>query len=309
MNSSNTYVLPVFPTGTGLGNRLFHWCDAKIYSYLTKSNFIAPLWCRPSLGKYIRGLRKGRIERTSLLEYRGAFRRLPQDFSYLNGIRRTLLSERICLSRSKLSSICHSPRSRLILFDKSSYHFNDYHAYRQRLKDDLISSIKPELVNSSLKSDHSYIGIHIRMGDGFKPPEPGANGFVRTGWLQQTPISWFQETLQLVRDVTGVNYKAYVISDGSNEQLKSLLAEDNVYRFESRNPVTDLLSLSNASVILGSGSSSFSAFAAFLGSAHSITAPGHPFSNRGLHSSNCQIITSLNPREDNAKLQLMQLSF
>lgn len=152
-----------------------------------------------------------------------------------------------------------------------------------------------------------YIGIHARLGDGFKPAEPGSDGFIRTGWLQQTPIQWFKESLHLVRETTGLKIPAYAFSDGSPEQLQPLMEEDKTFLFQSGNPVVDLLALSRSWLILGSGSSSFSAFGTFLGSSHAFTAPGHPFTKRGMISDSVQITESLNPRDSRSKDLVMRL--
>lgn len=293
-------MLPVFPVGTGLGNRLFHWCDSKIYSYQTGCNFISPRWCRVSLGKHLRALAKGRLISEPLIEYANVFRRLPGDVSYQRGAAHSLLLTKISLSKYPAILANPIPPDTVICFDKSDYTFEGYDQHRCSLSKHLFCSLRLDLRAKILSPGEPFIGIHVRIGDGFKPPEREADGFIRTGWLQQTPIQWFKETLRLVRSVTGFNYPAYIFSDGHTAVLQPLLKEGNVFVFKSKNAVIDLFSLSRAWLILGSGSSSFSAFAAFLGSAHSFTAPGHPFTNMGLLSSKHQILGSLNPREEGA---------
>lgn len=294
---SRSFALPLFPNGTGLGNRLFHWCDAKIYCYEAACQFITPLWCRLSLGKHLRSLAKGQFTASPLFEYTNVFRKLPGDVSYQKGFAHYLTSKKAFLSEQP-EILAHPKQSkRIICFDKSSYTFAGYGKHRSRLVSDLLDSVRPQLFDKVLKLDEPFIGLHVRIGDGFKPPEPGSGGFSRTGWLQQTPIEWFKETLQLVRSAKGVNYPAYIFTDGSTACIRPLLQQPNTFLFKSTSPVIDLLSLSTAWLILGSGSSSFSAFAAFLGSAHALTAPGHPFSNRGLLSSRSQFVSSINPRD------------
>lgn len=299
--------MPIFPIGSGLGNRLFHWCDAKIYSYENNSCFVSPRWSRLSLGKHLRQWKNGRLLNEPLVEYAYTFRGLPTDISYIRGLLNCLILPRLHRIRSRTTP--NEPRRHtVVLFDKSDYLFNGYDTYRDRLKKQLIESIRPALAKRVLNTTEPYIGIHVRLGDGFADPEPGIDGFVRTGWLQQTPVQWFKETLRLVRKVTGVNYKAYVFSDGTKDQLLPLLEEGNTFLSTHKNPLIDLLSLSRSWMILGSGSSSFSAFAAFLGSSHAFTAPGHPFSRRGLIPIPGQILGSLNPRDDGAGDLIKSLS-
>jgi hypothetical protein len=305
---SHTYALPVFPRGTGLGNRLFHWCDAKVYSYQTGSLFISPRWCRVSLGRHFRSLAGGQLTSEPFIEYTNTFRRLPSDISYPKGVAYSLLCSKVFLSKNPGILTKQITSKTMICFDKSEYRFDMLNTYRYILIKDLLASIQQNLYNKTLKSDEPYIGIHVRIGDGFKPPEPNSDGFVRTGWLQQTPIQWFKETLCFIRKVTGINYRAFVFSDGNKVQLEPLLDVDNTFLFQSNHPVVDLLSLSRSWLILGSGSSSFSAFAAYLGTSHAITSPGHPFTNRGLFPCGHQAIGSLNPRDAQAEVWIKSLA-
>ena len=201
-----------------------------------------------------------------------------------------------------------SPRG-LVCFDKSQYVFNGYETFRECLTNDLLASIKPHLLERAFSIKKPYIGIHVRLGDGFTAPEPGSDGFIRTGWLQQTPIQWFKEALRLTRKVAAKNVPAYIFSDGTASQLAPLLEEVNTSLYRSKNPLVDLLALSKSWLILGSGSSSFSAFASYLGSTHVITAPGHPFSCRGLVPTQGQVIGSMNPREADARMLLSSLIY
>ncbi|MDC3010105.1 hypothetical protein OAZ06_04055 [Synechococcus sp. AH-736-G20] len=308
MTRPNTYAIPIFPVGTGLGNRLFHWCDAKVYSYKTGSKFISPRWCRFSFGKHLRQWRKARFLPEPLFEYFHTFDSLPGDYSWRRYIFNHSLLPQIRISQyPEILDLPLPPKNRLVCFDKSHYVFNGYEPFQQRLTKDLLASVKPHLLKKAFDIEKPFIGIHVRLGDGFKPPEPGFDGFVRTGWLQQTPIQWFKESLKLTREVARMNVPAYIFSDGSACQLAPLLEEDNTFLYKSNNPIVDLLALSRSWLILGSGSSSFSAFAAYLGLAHAITAPGHPFSSRGLVSNKFQVVDSINPRESTASTLLQGL--
>lgn len=307
MKKINSYAMPVFPTGTGLGNRIFHWCDAKVYSYRTECQFISPRWSRISLGKHLRRLAKGQISTDPLVEYANTFRHATGDLPYYKGILKCLFYPKVLLSQNPDLSLTSSSHPRVIYFDKSQYRFDGFEPWRHRLTQDFFASTQQRLVARANLLENPYIGIHARLGDGFKPPSQGCDGFIRTGWLQQTPIEWFKETLRLTREATGVNYRAYIFSDGDEKQLRPLLDEENTFLWRSQNPLCDMLALSRSWLILGSGSSSFSAFAAYFGSSHAITAPGHPFTTRGLTSSKDQVIESLNPRAPEARDKLKKL--
>jgi hypothetical protein len=67
---------------------------------------------------------------------------------------------------------------------------------------------------------------------------------------------------------------AFVVSDGRDEELADLLGEPHVRRAGIGSAIGDILLLSRARVIIGSGGSSFSAWASFLGERPIVTIPG-----------------------------------
>jgi hypothetical protein len=140
------------------------------------------------------------------------------------------------------------------------------------------------------------IGINIRLGKDFAAPDRDySNGYDWVGWLQQTPIAWFRETLLAIRTAAGWPVPAMVVSDGTAEQLRPLLELPGMKLLSPSNAIVDLLALSRTRLLLGSGSSSFSAWAAFLGQQTAITAPGHPFSTVKLEPLNNQTIAAFDP--------------
>ena len=90
----------------------------------------------------------------------------------------------------------------------------------------------------------------------------------------RTPLTWFVRSLQHVRDVAGASVPAVVVSDGTEEQLRPILQLPNVRFARPGCAISDLLTLASAKVLIGSGGSSFSAWASFLSGAATVTHAG-----------------------------------
>ena len=95
-------------------------------------------------------------------------------------------------------------------------------------------------------------------------------------------MSWFVNGLEWVRNTIGYPAQAVVVSDGTSEELGPLLSLENVAFIRPGCAISDLLILANSRVLLASGSSSFSAWASFLGQMPTISHPGQPLSWFGL---------------------------
>jgi hypothetical protein len=92
-----------------------------------------------------------------------------------------------------------------------------------------------------------------------------------------------------VREILGTAAPVFVVSDGEPDQLRPLLALNNVTWLEGGSPISDMMALSNARILIGSMQSSFTAWASFLGQMTTFTFPGpaeqFPVANRkGLYA-------------------------
>lgn len=294
--STKAYALPVFIRGTGLGNRLFQWARAKTWCYEHSAQMISPLWLRLSLGHLWR-------QTVPLDQYlgrialAGLFRRDPRDLPILYT---PLLRLRYSIEEETATpEPPNKPRPVIRAFNGREDSFQKLNRHQPRLKDDLLAIVAPRHRRRSATMHVPTIGINIRLGKDFAAPPPDrdySQGYDWVGWLQQTPISWFRETLLAIRTEAGWPVPAMVVSDGTAQQLRPLLDLPAVSLLSPSNAIVDLLALSRTKLLLGSGSSSFSAWAAFLGQQTAITAPGHPFSNLKLEPLNNQTIAAFDPR-------------
>ncbi|MEI6358698.1 MAG: hypothetical protein WCO50_00040 [Synechococcus sp. ELA619] len=185
----------------------------------------------------------------------------------------------------------------LLLLDRPHYSFAGLNGHAPLLRRDLGAITRPRQLQRAQSVPWAPIGINIRCGRDFRPPPAAGAGAEWIGWLQQTPLAWFMETLQAVRDFAGEPVPALVVSDGSEQQLRPLLDLPAVRLVRPTTAIIDLIVLSRTRLLLGSGSSSFSAWAAFLGQQTAITGPGHPFSRWDLEPRAGQTLASFQPRQ------------
>ena len=291
--------VPRFQRGSGLGNRLFIWARCRVWCQEHQGQPISPIWFRPAIGQALRRLpqlsrQSGAIDlfNPTLL---GCFQATAGDLPWWQGLGPGLGRRRI--SETQLTAGQAPAGRHLVLFDQPTYSFDRLNPHWRQLHQDLEAITRPRHRRRVAALPPSLIGLHVRCGDGFRPPPAAADNFGWVGWLQQTPISWFAETLQQLRALLGSPVPALLVSDGSVAQLEPLLALPQVHLLRPTNAIVDLLALARCRLILGSGSSSFSAWAAFLGQTHALTAPGHPFTRWGLEPQCGQVVAAHNPRD------------
>jgi hypothetical protein len=259
---------------------------------------VTPIWLRFSYGHLWRqtvplGDFPGRIA------LGGLFQADPGDLPAIASPWLRMRCNVIRKTRSPSWNLNSNDRRLLRYFDGRDDTYSRLNKHQRRLRDDLLRIVAPRQrwhVNQLVVPP---IGINIRLGKDFSPPpspENLAEGYDWVGWLQQTPISWFIETLQLIRSHAGWCVPAVVVSDGSASQLGPLLEIPSVKWLTPSNAVVDLLLLSRTQLLLGSGSSTFIAWAAFLGQQPVFTAPGHPFTRLNLEPLAGQMISTFDPR-------------
>ena len=115
-----------------------------------------------------------------------------------------------------------------------------------------------------------FIGINVRSGNDFKNYQDNKIGF------SKTPLEWYKRALPIIRKKYG-NLPAFIISDGCEKHLSSLLNLESTYLIKVSTAITDLLILTKAKVLLACGNSTFCAWASFLGGMDTYSAPETPF--------------------------------
>lgn len=225
--------------GPGLANCMFLAARAYVNALNDQGIFINPTWTKFSIGPYLRRERDKRV-------YHSIFRE-----SGVHGIHKLAL---IILKILKLKQIKeYGP------YDLGGY-FTGLNAYSNQIIRYFSNITLPESLAELNNYDfEDVIGIHIRLGD------------YPTSW--RTPLTWYDQLIKFILSINPTQ-KFILLSDGTNEELKSLLNYSNVKREFFGNAFADLTALSRCKLILGSDST-FSAWGAFLGRTPIVFAKRH----------------------------------
>jgi hypothetical protein len=156
------------------------------------------------------------------------------------------------------------------------HRFPDLKAHRGYIYEQLLRIARPSQEEFASRFDRrDFIALNIRTGNDFVSRSSGRQGYHRT------EIDWFVEALSRVRDRYG-QMPAVVVSDGGPRQLHQLLGLPDVRLVQAPTAIGDLLVLAKAKVLLGSGNSTFSAWASFLGKMDTYSSPDTPFDHFGI---------------------------
>lgn len=242
--------------GPGLGNLLFIYCRALVYSIENQIPLIWPTWFSLRLGPW---LRRELDKRT----YGDLF---TNNQNHVKGF----LKYKLLGSISK----CHhsnidNKRQNIILFDYSDMvmSFDDLKKYHQCIYEDLYSNLQEK--NKSFEQDDftNAINVHVRLGD-FSPP---SDSELQKGYNSiSISINWYVQIINELNTILDEKVVFNIFSDGTDEELKNLLAIKNVKRVFYGNSISDIFALSQSKLVIASGSS-FSLWARFLGQTDCIT--------------------------------------
>ena len=231
---------------------------------------LSPVWTRKAIGPLLRGESDPRF-------YHNLFNKLPDE---IGGMKRLWLQ---CIARKELEpdnllapiSLASGWRHVVVVFETEKDDFQRLNGWDEFLAKEIHAMTKDRWLRKVPEIADIPVGIHVRRGDF---AEPKSERILRTTGLLRTPLSWFIKSLEIIRDTCGYLVRAYVVSDGTDKELESLLALQNVKRVSSGSSIGDMLILSKAKVLIASASSSFSVWASFLGQMPTVSYPGEHLS-------------------------------
>jgi hypothetical protein len=145
--------------------------------------------------------------------------------------------------------------------------FRDEHALVSR---ELLRMTRQRHLGALSEPVPAPIAIHVRRGD-----------FIRRASYENTvsnhnsllPLSWYMDALTAVRKKVGTDVPAFVFSDGTEDELRDLLALPAVRRVDYGSGLGDMLGLSRGRLLIASGST-FSMWGSFLGQVPTVWHPG-----------------------------------
>lgn len=287
------YAQVAFDRGAGLGNRLFPWARAKIFCRINGARLLSPRWCQFRIGPLLRGgIDLGTFHRQFLLmqNFRGGR-------EYIHGFER--LKARIYSTvtlepsnfRDRLDN--DSETSLIVTFQGDRDRFQSLHGFEQYIFDEILAMTRRRWLMLAECLDQVCIAANVRCARDFRDPDlPDPS---KPSVPIRTPLRWFLETVRIIRRQCGFQVPVVVVSDGTTKELADLLSMPEVRFVRPGCAISDLIILSRSKILLASGGSSFSAWAAFLGKMPVVTWPGQTLDRFGLKHEKRAFIGSFNP--------------
>lgn len=249
----------------GLAHSLLAWARASVWARRHGATPLAPDWLRLRIGPY---LRRERDKRNYFLLFTPG--------RAIGGLRKRLLLARLPHVGERQLRLAAPPVSdddRIVVFQ--SLPDNDIRADFAALRGEA-AFLRAELwamtrARYRPAAPHEpYAAVHIRLGD-FAPATPEQ---LRDGVQNvRLPMTWYREVVETLRAAIGHDLPIRIYSDGSDAELASLLSMPRVVRSDARAAITDMLSIADATVLVGSGSG-FSLWGSYLGQVPRISYPG-----------------------------------
>lgn len=244
-------IRPVFGRTTGLGNKLFPYARAFFQARRDGGVLLEPSWFSPRRGP---ALREGRL---------------------LGGLSAMGFLGKVCLFDNFVSAGPTITVGSEIKVEGVGGYFADLRGSSTELMAHLRSRATAR-VRREVGGSSSPIVINVRLGRDFRKATSAAE--FKTAGALRSPIEFYLEGLAKARDALGSATPAAVVSDGEDGELKALLDVPGVTRFRSTRALSDLIYSANAKYIVGTGGSSFTAWAAYLAQADVLTIAGQSLS-------------------------------
>jgi hypothetical protein len=250
--------------GAGLGNLLFPWARASIFCKLHGGQLIAPTWPQIKINTFFR-------QDTDKRLYSDIFHNKVDSINGLKKIYLLASLRHVPEPETDASAPEDSAKSYIIDYSGNKSFFSDILGHHAYLFPELLA-----MTNAAHLSgfDHDFsnsVSIHIRRGD--FPVFADPNDYRKGAGNRRIPDEWYiafiRAILKARPDITNI----HIFSDGTDEELKDILAEPKVARMGFGSSIADILALSQANILVASGST-FSTWASFLGQCPTIWPTG-----------------------------------
>ena len=267
----------------GLANRLFPWARCKLFSLQHRVRMLAPNWLQLKIGPTLRGESDPRL-------YGGQFRPAPGE---LWGLRKyAIIGACQSVKEPGDSDQTLFENGTVVVFEGMKKYFDPLNEHVTLLRAELVKSVRPVWLEKVAALQLPPVGLHVRLGD-FAVPKSADE--LRTRGGVRTPMSWYVDSLRVIRRLSGGITPAFVVSDGGQSELAELLAMPEVTLLRSGSAVGDLLALSKSKLIIATGGSSFSAWASFLGESPVVSVPGQSLAWFNLRRSGGPFVGEFDP--------------
>jgi|GEM_PF-428328 len=277
----------------GLGHGLLAWARCVVWADRQGVPVIAPRWLRLRIGPYLRSERDKRF-------YARLFRVSRKQ---VGGMHRLFLlsTAHQLTAETEMPPSDYKPfRNTVVVFTNlitgnERTFFHEIVGCNKLVREALIDMTRPRFLPSPL--DQPHVAIHVRGGDFQNPRDISVLKSGRHN--QRLPITWYVDMLTGLRHRLGHDLPAILYSDCPDDELEPLLVLRDVRRSRYREAITDMLAMSQASVMISSGSG-FSRWASYLGQVPRLCFPGQrvirtlgPLSNGPELEPECGVATEI----------------
>ncbi len=256
--NSNRYLFASADVGrAGLGNMLFPWARAEVFAKDNGCRMLAPRWTQPKIGPLLRREKDLRYY-TGLFSSRGYVRGLARLLLQLRGRR---IEENAAIGQANLEEVTEPT---IVTFKGMSGDYETLYEHRDFVQQRLLEILSPRVRSLVENAPHrDYIGMHVRFGD--KIPLEFGRPFPVPDWSSRLPLEWFIHCIKNIRGIMGSPLAIRVFSDAREGELAELLSLGDVSLAPKNPSIVDILLLARSRLLITTGSSSFSSWAAFLG--------------------------------------------
>lgn len=265
--NSRIYLYPKTGRG-GLGNKLFPWARAVVFSKRLEAQVISPYWSNLiKVGPY---LRKEKDKRHYFFIF--------SNKGYIKGLRKAaILSTLPRINERDIDALILSEKKYVVIEFEGftgkgiSPYFESLLPYQGFIRDELVRISRKSMI--PMRPNFDFIGVHIRMGD-FIRTDNDTEVLRNAGALNyRIPLYWYSNAIDQLRSQLKSDIKVLIFSDGRADELDELLSKKNTELVKGNGALTDMFFLSYSNVVIASGST-FSMWAVFLGQMPSIWFPG-----------------------------------
>jgi hypothetical protein len=247
----------------GLGNKLFVWAKAYMFSRLNGIPLRVTGWLQLQSGSVLHGL--------DFRLYWNYFKQVDEAGRRTNRYAARhyrVISEPAVQRQDLETGVVYE----YFKVPHWSNFFGDIREYRNEVRDALMEMLTDVRVRELGRQKPPVIAANIRMGD-FKKLKP-TESFAKVGHAR-TPLTYFRELIENIRKLHGSPLPVEIITDGKARELGELLDLPNVSMAPSRSKIVDILMMSRSKILLCSAGSTFSYWAGFLGECALIMHPDH----------------------------------
>lgn len=257
----------------GLGNKMLVWAKALLFARKFDLPFYTFGWEQLNVGPLLRGEKSNRYYGGYFKKNGNLFERIKIKRNYRN------VEDGVKLIEPDLAELSNLEigKYQFVVFNEVppwNNYFGDIHDDRETVRQEFMQILRPSILRKLNKQDAPSIGMHIRLGD-FRAPREGES-FKEIGGIR-TPMEYFIEVLEKVRETVGSDIPATLFTNGKESELSDILNFPNVSVSRPNSDIVDLLLLGRSDVIVTSARSTFGYWSGFFSEVPIIMHPDHIF--------------------------------